>query len=341
MTQQELADRAGVTRQTISGIESGLYGPGVEVGLRLARALGCRVDDLFELQDAVAETQAVGVGLNHPGLVRVALGAIGGRTVARPLSGLGAYRWATAAAHGIARVPGAGATVPVRLIPGGGPGVFLAGCDPALGLLAAHIRRGAGRVEAFWWEAGNTGAVAQLVGREVHAAAVHRPTGGDERQVPFALARFRIARWEMGWIVPAGNPQGFRGAADLLSDASLANREPGSGARALLDRLLHEAGVPVSRVRGYGREFPGHAEVAEAVALGIAAAGIGSGVAAVERGLDFLPVTAEVCDLWLPQETVGDPAVAAVLEALNSGAFRADLAGFGPYDTEKVGDRVA
>jgi putative molybdopterin biosynthesis protein len=343
LTQQELAERAGVTRQTISGIESGLYGPGVEVGLRLARVLGCHVEDLFELERDGAETLAVGVDLApRAGSVRVALAEIAGRTVARPLSGLGAFRWPTAAAHGLARAAARGTTVQVRRLPGGGRGLFLAGCDPALGLLAAHAGRGPGHVEALWWQAGNADAVVQLGRREVHAAAVHRPTGGMEPPPPFALARFRIASWEMGWIVRPGNPKGIRGAGDLRRpDVRLANREPGSGARSLLDRLLAEADVPVGRVRGYDREFGGHVEVAEAVALGVADVAVGLGAAAEDHGLDFLPVTSEVCDLWLPQDGLGDPAVAALLDALNAGSFRTDLAAFGPYDTTETGDRVA
>jgi DNA-binding XRE family transcriptional regulator len=51
LNQQELARRAGVTRQTISGVESGLYLPSTLVALRLARALGCRVEDLLWLEE--------------------------------------------------------------------------------------------------------------------------------------------------------------------------------------------------------------------------------------------------------------------------------------------------
>ncbi len=49
MTQQALADRAGVTRQTILSIEKGNYNPSVELALRLAAIFGMRVEDLFEL----------------------------------------------------------------------------------------------------------------------------------------------------------------------------------------------------------------------------------------------------------------------------------------------------
>jgi len=51
LTQQELAERAGVTRQSIISIEGGKYRPSVELALMLARALGCAVDDLFHLGD--------------------------------------------------------------------------------------------------------------------------------------------------------------------------------------------------------------------------------------------------------------------------------------------------
>jgi putative transcriptional regulator len=50
MTQQELADRVGVTRQTILSMEKGNYNPSVELALGLARELGTTVEQLFEIQ---------------------------------------------------------------------------------------------------------------------------------------------------------------------------------------------------------------------------------------------------------------------------------------------------
>jgi putative transcriptional regulator len=47
MTQQELADKAGVTRQAILSIESGKYNPSLELAFRIARAFGARIEDVF------------------------------------------------------------------------------------------------------------------------------------------------------------------------------------------------------------------------------------------------------------------------------------------------------
>ena len=47
MTQAELADRVGTTRQTIIAIEQGKYSPSLEVAFRIAHALGVPLDDVF------------------------------------------------------------------------------------------------------------------------------------------------------------------------------------------------------------------------------------------------------------------------------------------------------
>lgn len=51
MTQQELAERAGVTRQTIHSIEKGRYNPSVALALRLAQIFAVPVERLFELEE--------------------------------------------------------------------------------------------------------------------------------------------------------------------------------------------------------------------------------------------------------------------------------------------------
>jgi len=51
MTQQELANRVGVTRQTIIAIEAGKYAPSLGLGFRIARAFDKRVEEVFYLEN--------------------------------------------------------------------------------------------------------------------------------------------------------------------------------------------------------------------------------------------------------------------------------------------------
>jgi len=48
MTQAELADRIGVTRQTLIAIEQGRYSPSLEMAFRIARVFGIPLDDVFQ-----------------------------------------------------------------------------------------------------------------------------------------------------------------------------------------------------------------------------------------------------------------------------------------------------
>ena len=47
MTQQELADRVGVTRQTVNAIEGNKYSPSLEVAFRIAEVFGVPLDHVF------------------------------------------------------------------------------------------------------------------------------------------------------------------------------------------------------------------------------------------------------------------------------------------------------
>jgi putative transcriptional regulator len=47
MTQAELADRVGVTRQTVIAIEQGRYSPSLEVAFKIAHVFGVPLDEVF------------------------------------------------------------------------------------------------------------------------------------------------------------------------------------------------------------------------------------------------------------------------------------------------------
>ncbi|MGC9454882.1 MAG: helix-turn-helix transcriptional regulator [Phycisphaerae bacterium] len=51
MTQEELAQRAGCTRQTIIALEAGKYTPSLALAFRISRSFGCRVEDVFTFRE--------------------------------------------------------------------------------------------------------------------------------------------------------------------------------------------------------------------------------------------------------------------------------------------------
>ncbi len=51
ITQQQLADLVGCSRQTINSIEKGKFNPSIELVLKLSRALGVSVEEIFALEE--------------------------------------------------------------------------------------------------------------------------------------------------------------------------------------------------------------------------------------------------------------------------------------------------
>ncbi|RPJ39616.1 MAG: transcriptional regulator [Planctomycetaceae bacterium] len=59
MTQQQLADTVGVTRQTIIAIEAGKYAPSLPLAFRIARAFNASVESVFQYQNGEMPSDAV------------------------------------------------------------------------------------------------------------------------------------------------------------------------------------------------------------------------------------------------------------------------------------------
>jgi putative transcriptional regulator len=53
MTQAQLAEKVGVTRQTIVAIEQGRYSPSLEVAFRIAAVFGAPITDVFQWQGEI------------------------------------------------------------------------------------------------------------------------------------------------------------------------------------------------------------------------------------------------------------------------------------------------
>ena len=51
MTQQQLAEKVQVTRQTIIAIEKGSFNPSVKLALKIAAVFGVPIEDIFQLEE--------------------------------------------------------------------------------------------------------------------------------------------------------------------------------------------------------------------------------------------------------------------------------------------------
>lgn len=354
ISQQALADRVDVSRQAIGAIEAGRQVPSTELGLRLAHALGCTVEELFRLVPPSDILARAAVSPERPALApgtRVVLGRVGGCWAAHPVSRGGASA-ADGVVVGTCAPPkswGPGPDAPAVAVrplvdPASLAGnVLVAGCAPLLGLAAHHMARRYADAKLTWVQAGNERALALLAAGLVHMAGVHLPGDGAEvaetvrRAVPGKrLAVVNLTRWRQGLVVPAGNPLDIVSGADLLRPGlRLARRERGSGAHALAARLL--AGQDAGCVALAGPEAASHGEVARLVRLRAAHAGIGAEGPALAEGLEFVPLTEERFDLVTAADRLADPPVSRVVEVLGDAAFRVEVAHLPGYDCSLAG----
>src|ERR1700730_4281455 len=84
LQQGELASRAGISRQTLSALEAGRAQPSTLIALTLARALGCRMEELFWLRDG-GDTVRAQMATAPRGAGRSFAGLVAGRWMAHPL----------------------------------------------------------------------------------------------------------------------------------------------------------------------------------------------------------------------------------------------------------------
>jgi putative molybdopterin biosynthesis protein len=355
MSQQELATLAGVTRQTISGVESDLYAPSAAVALRIARALGCRVEDLFWLEEDVPEVEARAAGEITPGAgIRVALGRVGGQWVAHALVGESAFRAELVPADGAGVLAPGSQHMRVKLLdePAAlAQTVLLAGCSPALSLWAQAAERWHPGLRVHWIFANSMAGLRSLSRGEVHAAGVHLydPVSG-EHNTPFVrqalpdrtVVLVNLGIWEEGLVVEPGNPRRLGSAADLAGGGvRVVNRESGAGSRLLLEQCLDRAGVARESVAGFDQVVYGHVAVAQAVAAGMAHAGVSTASVAAAYGLGFVPLQEVRYDIAIPKEYMEEPPVRQLLTTLNHRRVRSQLEALGGYNTSRTGEVVA
>lgn len=355
MSQQDLASLAGVTRQTISGVESGQCSPSVAMTLRLASALGCHVEDLFYFEQELAEVEAIlAKSISYNQKQRVSLARIGGQWIAYPLVGKDAFRVEMIPADGEVNSLSGTNTVRVRLLDDLDKldnTVVIAGCAPVLSLWARASERWYPQLRVQHHFANSMAALRSLCRGEAHIAGMHLydvETG--EHNIPFVrevlggreAVLITLGVWEEGLLVQPGNPMGIRTVTDLVeAKAMIVNRELGAGTRMLLERKLLEEQIPFHAVKGFDHIVKSHQDVAEAVVSGIAYAGLSTASIAASFGLEFIPLHSSRYDLVILKEYLEEAPVQQLLGTLGHRLVHSQLEVLGGYDTSKTGDVVA
>ncbi len=347
----DLARRVGVSRQAIYAIEAGTYVPNTEVSLRLSRDLAVSVDELFSLDQGPLESSellAAEVLSAAPPVVGqpVRVCRIDARWIGVPVSASPYY---LPEADGVIRTFRRAGKSELDVASNEDASrnrMVVAGCDPAMGLLARMVERDSG-TDIVSAPASSRLALQWLKEGKVHIAGSHLedPETG-EFNLPFICREFRgedirvvtFARWEEGLLVRHGNPKGIRNLEHLArKNVSIVNREPGSGSRALLDRLLVEAGMEANKIRGHDHIAPGHLAAAYSLVSGEADACIATRSAARAFGLDFVPLQSERYDFVFRASSADLPPVRSFLDTLQRAAVRRKLENLAGYDTSQMG----
>ncbi|MGC4007268.1 MAG: substrate-binding domain-containing protein [Pirellulales bacterium] len=329
-SQQDLADRAGIARASVSAIEMGRLVPSAAAALALAAALDCRVEDLFQLpQNRAIEGDWAWPG--RPGPTRYWRADVGGRALLFPVE-----------ETTICGFPHDGLFVDGRYESrqdSPPPSLVMACCDPAVGLLAGALAQQSG-VRLLTFMRSSRPALKLLKQGLVHVAGLHLDHAdgeGNARAVKDELGKgyklIRAAHWEEG-VVTAGDRTFASRNAVVKAELKWVGREPGSGARQCLDELLGKRFTPTHVVRD-------HRGVAEAVRGGWADAGVCLRLTGEEAGLRFLPLREEAYDLCFHEDHEHDPRLAALLRVIRSTTYRRTVDDLPGYSSRKTGQVLA
>ncbi len=148
-----------------------------------------------------------------------------------------------------------------------------------------------------------------------------------------------LAHRTQGLMLASGNPKGIRAVSDLArDDIQFVNRNPGSGTRIWFDEQLRKENIPASEINGYENICATHSAAAQQVKAGQVDVAIGLQAAALQNGLDFIPLFEERFDLTIPQEYTA--LAAPILDEIQTSAFRDTAQSLTGYNVAQSGAEV-
>jgi putative molybdopterin biosynthesis protein len=231
-------------------------------------------------------------------------------------------------------------------------GLIICGQDVILDILTRHMERSMPQVRFLRNYVGSIDGLMSLYRGAAAAATAHLwDSDSNSYNLPYIrrllpghhTVVINLAYRTAGFYVAKGNPKNILDWQDLSKpDVRFVNREPGSGARVLLDEKLHILGLDHAAIAGYGHEEMSHFAVASVVARGEADVGLGIEKAALQiKELDFIPLQQERYDLVIRKEDNAKQEFQALLSAIRSSGFKNEIQGMGGYDLRQTGQIVA
>jgi putative molybdopterin biosynthesis protein len=151
-----------------------------------------------------------------------------------------------------------------------------------------------------------------------------------------------LAHRVQGLLVAPGNPKAIHTLNDLeRPDVVFINRNRGSGTRVWLDQQLGRLVIPAGQVRGYAQEVRTHTAVAQVIQSSKADTGLGLEAAALQAGVEFIPLFQERYDLVLPAELAQERRLLPFLDYLQTAEFRRAVEALGGYATAHSGELLS
>jgi len=301
--------------------------------------------------------------LKHKEYVRMKLGMVGDKLIGTPLSRGAGVTMSLVKADGILTVPKniegyeAGTCLDVELLRPlktiKNAIVSIGSHDIIMDHLNDMMKKSDDGVNLSSAHVGSLGGIMAIRKGETHIAPVHlldESTG--EYNISFINKYIKnkelyllkgIKRWQ-GLYVAKGNPLQITGLQDVIDRGFIfANRQRGSGTRALLEYHLKKQDINGDMIQGYEREFTTHTNVALSVQSGNSQVGLGIESVGRLMDLDFIPLSLEDYDFIIPEVFINESKVKSFIDVLRSEAFRSRLETLGGYELhefelKKVGE---
>lgn len=225
--------------------------------------------------------------------------------------------------------------------------IVISGQDSCLDILGKHMEQSEEQFRPLRSYIGSLdGLIAMYQGKVTLASTHLYDSETNSYNLPYIRKIFvsksfiviHLLKRKAGLYVAKGNPKSISSWEDFKDKSiTMVNREPGAGARVLLDEQLRMREIDVRGIDGYRNEMTSHLDVASAVAGGQADVGVGSQQVAHMANIDFVPMIEEWYDLVMLKGKDNQTLLQTVLAVVHSQAFKNSLQALG-YNTKETGN---